>query len=192
MFVGAGMAFSFSGLKTQVRQTILRENKAAAQGRSAPAPPALEPVTLPGLPAFTPNARVAEGHFLSAATKRNIAASFQRAALAHVARRTRRALQWAKQGAVGAQSPGCAEAKSVVLCGGVAANKALRSLLAETCASEGFALVVPPHEHCADNGVMIAHAGLLKHRAGVAHSLDIGYDPRWRIDASHVPPSKRA
>jgi hypothetical protein len=52
------------------------------------------------------------------------------------------------------------DARHLVLCGGVAGNAALRSRLAGVAAAYGVELVCPPMHLCADNGVMIAWAGM--------------------------------
>lgn len=88
---------------------------------------------------------------LSQSQRRDLAASFQLAAVAHVCSRARRALRWTR-----ASHP---EARSLVLAGGVARNRALREAVGALAAAEGFELAVPPPELCSDNGVMVAWAG---------------------------------
>lgn len=56
--------------------------------------------------------------------------------------------------------------KTVVLAGGVAANRGLRATAAEACAKAGLRLVVPPFASCTDNAAMIAYAGALRLAAG--------------------------
>jgi N6-L-threonylcarbamoyladenine synthase len=51
---------------------------------------------------------------------------------------------------------------SVVLAGGVAANRELRRTAADACARAGLALAVPPISSCTDNAAMIAYAGALR------------------------------
>lgn len=51
------------------------------------------------------------------------------------------------------------EAKSVILGGGVAANKELRKQLNVKCQISNIKLLVAPPELCTDNGLMIALAG---------------------------------
>jgi N6-L-threonylcarbamoyladenine synthase len=50
-------------------------------------------------------------------------------------------------------------AKAVVLAGGVAANRRLRSLLDERAKEDGFACFIPPAWLCTDNAAMIAFVG---------------------------------
>src|SRR5690606_5203983 len=52
------------------------------------------------------------------------------------------------------------DVRTVVLGGGVAANRELRERAAAAAAKRGIRLVVPPLRACTDNGAMIAHAGL--------------------------------
>lgn len=49
--------------------------------------------------------------------------------------------------------------KTLLLGGGVAANKRLRALLAERCAENGIKLVIPKFSLCTDNGAMVAALG---------------------------------
>ncbi len=49
--------------------------------------------------------------------------------------------------------------RNLVLCGGVAANRRLRTYLASRAAAEGLGLFLPPIEFCTDNAAMIALAG---------------------------------
>ncbi len=54
----------------------------------------------------------------------------------------------------------------VALGGGVAANRSLRSALAERLDAEGLALLVPPPAWCTDNGAMIGAAAGFRFSAG--------------------------
>jgi tRNA A37 threonylcarbamoyltransferase TsaD len=51
-------------------------------------------------------------------------------------------------------------ARHLVVAGGVACNKHIRSALAGVAARSGLALVLPPPKWCTDNGAMVAWAGL--------------------------------
>ncbi|GAA1455543.1 tRNA (adenosine(37)-N6)-threonylcarbamoyltransferase complex transferase subunit TsaD [Nesterenkonia lacusekhoensis] len=67
---------------------------------------------------------------------------------------------------------------TLLLGGGVAANRRLRELLAERCAAAGIELRVPPIPLCTDNGAMVAALGAQLVAAGVGPSaLDIPADP---------------
>jgi tRNA A37 threonylcarbamoyltransferase TsaD len=52
-----------------------------------------------------------------------------------------------------------------VLCGGVAGNLAVRAYLTDACAAHRFSLLCVPPQHCTDNAIMIAQAGIEKWRA---------------------------
>lgn len=76
----------------------------------------------------------------------NIAASFQRVAVFHLAARVSRAIEWARE-----VEPSVA---TLVVAGGVASNQALRAAL-DTAAARGSATAVyPPVRLCTDNGAM--------------------------------------
>ncbi|REJ38020.1 MAG: tRNA (adenosine(37)-N6)-threonylcarbamoyltransferase complex transferase subunit TsaD [Bacillota bacterium] len=64
-------------------------------------------------------------------------------------------------------------AASVLLAGGVAANRALRRALEEGARRLGVELRVPPPEYCTDNAAMIAAAGTYAYRAGRVDNLDL-------------------
>ena len=61
---------------------------------------------------------------------------------------------------------------TLVLAGGVAANRGLRARAGEACAKAGLRLVVPPFASCTDNAAMIAYAGALRLAAGERDGLD--------------------
>jgi len=63
---------------------------------------------------------------------------------------------------------------TVVLGGGVAANRGLRQGIASACAKQGLQLVVPDPVRCTDNGAMIAYAGALELARGTRHGFDLG------------------
>jgi N6-L-threonylcarbamoyladenine synthase len=68
-------------------------------------------------------------------------------------------------------------ARSVVLGGGVAANRVLRDRLAAAAASAGIPLVVPRPSLCTDNGAMIGAAGARRWAAGARAGLDLDARP---------------
>jgi N6-L-threonylcarbamoyladenine synthase len=78
----------------------------------------------------------------------DIAASFQAAALDVLVAKTMRA----------AREFG---AKSVILCGGVASNNALRLRLGKAARAESCAFFVPERRYNTDNGAMIGLAGYM-------------------------------
>ncbi|WP_031551335.1 tRNA (adenosine(37)-N6)-threonylcarbamoyltransferase complex transferase subunit TsaD [Parvularcula oceani] len=132
-----GCDFSFSGLKTAVRQ---------AAEEAAP---------------------------LSEGDRADLAASFQAAAVDHLARRTAAAMT-----AVGGRT------NRLVASGGVAANTLLRECLGALAAEEGWRLVVPHLRYCTDNAAMIAWAGACAFRGGgEAEPLAFSPRARWPLDA---------
>lgn len=78
------------------------------------------------------------------------------------------------------------KARPLVVAGGVAANQAVRKALQAECERNGFTLHVPPVSLCADNGVMIAWAGLERYALGMTDSLDVKVRPRWPLDKNAV------
>ena len=112
----------------------------------------------------------------------NLAASFQRAAVAHLSQRTRRALRWCS-----ARHPG--QISELVVCGGVAANAAVRAALTEAAEEAGVRAVFPPPRYCTDNGVMVAWAGMERLRRGAPGDVlrdanevaALDFKPRWPL-----------
>jgi N6-L-threonylcarbamoyladenine synthase len=80
----------------------------------------------------------------------DIAASFQAAAVKQLEQVVRRAL---------ALHP----VRTLGICGGVAANSAVRTALAGVASQSGVAFVAPPSILCTDNAAMIAAAGYFRH-----------------------------
>lgn len=74
------------------------------------------------------------------------------------------------------------DAKQLLLCGGVAANRGLRKALAERCEQEGILLTIPPFQYCTDNGAMIAAAAHLKWKQGSFTPLDMKADPQMSLE----------
>jgi N6-L-threonylcarbamoyladenine synthase len=68
-------------------------------------------------------------------------------------------------------------ARSVVLGGGVAANRVLRDRLADGAAAAGIPLVVPRPSLCTDNGAMIGAAAARRLEAGARAGLDLDAKP---------------
>jgi N6-L-threonylcarbamoyladenine synthase len=76
--------------------------------------------------------------------------------------------------------------RQMLLCGGVAANRGLRSELAARCKEADLPLLVPPMSLCTDNAAMIAAAADLKWRRGQFASLDMKADPQLSLEAWSV------
>src|SRR5437667_77948 len=70
------------------------------------------------------------------------------------------------------------DAREIILAGGVAANSALRTVLAER---SPVPVIVPPPALCTDNGAMIAAAGYQRLLAGETAGLEVDIDPGLRI-----------
>lgn len=69
--------------------------------------------------------------------------------------------------------------RSLIVAGGVGANRRLRERLAELASRRGVQVCFPRLEFCTDNGAMIAHAGALRLAAGQHDSTAITVRPRW-------------
>jgi len=99
----------------------------------------------------------------------DIAASFQQAVVDCLVDRTALAL-------------GKTDAPALVVAGGVAANQAIRTALADLAEREGRRFSVPPAWLCTDNAAMIAWAGAERFAAGMVDSLDAPARARWPLD----------
>lgn len=133
--------FSFSGLKTAVRQT--------AEG-IAP---------------------------LSDTDIDDLCASFQATIAATLDERVGRSLQQ-----FNSEFPNTSG--TLVVAGGVAANRSIRKSLSDLCDRNGFALVAPPLELCTDNAAMIAWAAAERLACGLpADGLDASPRSRWPLDS---------
>jgi N6-L-threonylcarbamoyladenine synthase len=102
-------------------------------------------------------------------TQANIAYAFQEAVVDTLLIKSRRAL---KQTGL----------KRIVMAGGVAANKMLRSEFAKASQKDGFEVFYPSFEYCTDNGAMIAYAGCKRLVAGEITPMDSRVMPRWSLE----------
>ncbi len=75
----------------------------------------------------------------------------------------------------------------LVVAGGVAANRKLRSVFEHECAKAGFTLSVPPFHLCTDNAAMIAWAGAERLALGLTDTMDFAARPRWPLDTISAP-----
>lgn len=138
----SGCDFSFSGLKTAVRD--------AAHGLGA----------------------------MSDQDRADLCASFERAVCETVADRLHNAFALFRDNA------GVVHRSALVVAGGVAANLALRSMLAEKADANGFNLQIPPFHLCTDNAAMIAWAGAERLARGERDSLAVSARARWPLDGT--------
>ena len=102
----------------------------------------------------------------SPATKADIARGFEDAVVDTLAIKCERALDAA----------GC---DTLVVAGGVGANKRLRAKLQAMCAARGGRACFPRPALCTDNGAMIAFAGALRLKAGQHDDASVHVTPRW-------------
>ncbi len=139
--------FSFSGLKTAVRQAA-----------TAIAP-------------------------LSEQDVADICASFQSAVSDALGDRVGRSLARFREEYPDVKTP------ALVVAGGVAANREIRSTLETLCIAHGFTFVAPPHVLCTDNAAMIAWAGIERIRAGLVEPDAMDFVPRsrWPLDSISAP-----
>jgi N6-L-threonylcarbamoyladenine synthase len=135
-----GCDFSFSGLKTAVRQAV--EGLTPGDGQAVA----------------------------------DLAASFQQAVADVLADRVAAAAALFRAG--------WPEGRSLVVAGGVAANRVLRGRLLGAAEAGGLTLVAPPPALCTDNAAMIAWAGLERLRLGQNDPLDTPARARWPLDAA--------
>ena len=113
----------------------------------------------------------------------DLAASVEAAICDALADRTANAIAWFR-----AHYPA---GTTLVISGGVAANKRLRRCLGGLAENAGLRCVAPPPALCTDNGAMIAWAGIERLRLGLIDALDAPLRPRWPLDAS-APPRRGA
>lgn len=79
-----------------------------------------------------------------------------------------------------------AVAPTLVVAGGVAANKAIGTALQQVAAGAGARLVVPPIPLCTDNGAMVAWAGAERLALGHHDGFDIAAKARWPLDSADM------
>lgn len=73
------------------------------------------------------------------------------------------------------------EVKKLVLCGGVAANSAVRAAVSELCEKKGVKLYIPCLEYCGDNAVMIGAQAYYEYLAGNLAGSDLNAEPVSQI-----------
>jgi N6-L-threonylcarbamoyladenine synthase len=73
--------------------------------------------------------------------------------------------------------------KTLIMAGGVSANRRLRERIDQVLRKEGGRAYYPRPELCTDNGAMIAYAGWQRLRAGQGEPLRFGARPRWPMES---------
>lgn len=101
--------------------------------------------------------------------KADVAFAFQQAIAETLAIKCKRALQQTGL-------------KTLVVAGGVSANRAIRASLMELAREQNAQVYFPRPEFCTDNGAMIAYAGCQRLLAGQTQNLEIFARPRWPMD----------
>jgi N6-L-threonylcarbamoyladenine synthase len=132
-----GLEFSFSGLKTAVRNALIELGKQAE---------------------------------LTEQDKADVALAFEEAVVQTLVIKCRRALQHSGL-------------KTLIIAGGVSANKRLRASLQEMVDSQRSQLFYAQPKFCTDNGAMIAYAGCQRLLAGQHEGLAIFARPRWPLES---------
>ncbi|UCH58206.1 MAG: N(6)-L-threonylcarbamoyladenine synthase Kae1 [Candidatus Bathyarchaeota archaeon] len=75
----------------------------------------------------------------------------------------------------------------LLLTGGVAANKRLRSIIGAIAEEHGASPEFVPIGYATDNGAMIAWTGILAYQSGIETPIETSYiDSRWRLDRVEV------
>lgn len=72
---------------------------------------------------------------------------------------------------------------TLVLAGGVSANRGLRDRMTAACAEKGYKLYCPPLSLCGDNGAMVAAQGYYEFCAGHTAGMDLNAVASLPIDA---------
>jgi N6-L-threonylcarbamoyladenine synthase len=88
---------------------------------------------------------------------------------------------------VAEEPAGAAGARSLVVAGGVAANRRLRSALETLARMRGASFHAPPVALCGDNAAMVAWTGAVRLEQGLCDGLDFAARARWPLDVQAVP-----
>ena len=108
-------------------------------------------------------------------TKANIAAAFQKAVVETLLIKSTRALKQTQY-------------KTLVIAGGVSANKQLREKFSDFAKKENILLIYPEIRFCTDNGAMIAYAGARRLLANEEDSVGFQTKARWSLESLKITP----
>jgi N6-L-threonylcarbamoyladenine synthase len=106
-------------------------------------------------------------------TRADIACAFQQAVVDTLVIKCQRALEQE-------------QLATLVIAGGVSANRELRERLTDTLERSGGEVFYPALRYCTDNGAMIAYAGCQRLLAGEVDPPDAAVRPRWPLQ--ELPP----
>ena len=109
----------------------------------------------------------------------DLCAGFQRAVSDILAEKTATALE--------EFSDRIGRARDFAICGGVAANREIRSSLKAVCSERSIRFIAPDPALCTDNGAMIAWAGIERIHVGAKGDSDVRARPRWPLDSVSAP-----
>ena len=106
--------------------------------------------------------------------KNDLAASFQKTILDILYKKTKKAIEqhlylYPKN-------------RTLIVAGGVAANKQIRITLERLCKKEKFKVYFPDLKLCTDNAAMIALAGLERYKMKKFDKHNFEANPRWQLD----------
>ncbi len=105
--------------------------------------------------------------------KADVAASFEAAVVASLVPKTVRACEGAG-------------ASRILLAGGVAANRRLRSEMDVACRTAGLDLCIPSPHLCTDNAAMVAEAAAFRLESGDRAGLALNADPRMPLPGTEA------
>jgi len=106
--------------------------------------------------------------------KNDLAASFQKTVLDILYKKTEKAIEQYLE-----LYP---RNRTLVVAGGVAANKQIRNTIKKLCREKNFNLYFPDLKFCTDNAAMIALAGLERFKKRKFDKHNFEANPRWQLD----------
>ncbi len=117
--------------------------------------------------------QVLRTHTLDRSARADLAAGFQAAIVDVLSDRTRSAMRRYEGEIDGG--------RTLVVAGGVAANRAIGLSLAALCQQECFKIRIPPPQLCTDNAAMVAWAGIERYQLGLFDDLATAPKARWPL-----------